>query len=151
MGGRGSSSGFVKAGSIPDAVNHDGEIARLIKEGKLSTKHSYEKYKDHLRGTKNFDRYKSTRAANGRGPQSELTISFKEAQELIDKYAGTATGDNVRISENNYAEFFDADHVIGKYPDGKSGEYIETVRFMIVYASDKAHVVPVGPKPKKFR
>ncbi len=64
----------------------------------------------------------------------------KDAQALIDKYAGTGTkyGDN--------KELIDFHKIIGKYYDLTTGKYYDTTRGMIHYSKDGAHIVPQRPK-----
>ncbi|MBQ7874910.1 MAG: hypothetical protein IJ306_07130 [Oscillospiraceae bacterium] len=104
----------------------------------MSTKILKGKQKKHIEGTKEYkDKYK-----DGSNPQGVLTISISEAQELINKYAGT--GDAGKSSEKGmWTEFVAADEIVGKYY--KNGKYYTTRRFSIHYGNKGAHIIPVQP------
>ncbi len=77
--------------------------------------------------------------------RSYLTVTMDEAQELINKYAGT--GEIKRDNKGNWThkEFVTADRVIGYLVPQDGGEPIPTKRFSISYAVGKdkgAHIVP---------
>lgn len=73
---------------------------------------------------------------------SYLTVSEKEAQELVNKYAGT--GDVKRDSKGRWTnkEFVTADKKIGVVVDRESGKETSTARFSIHYSKNGVHIVP---------
>lgn len=73
---------------------------------------------------------------------SYLTVSETEAQELVNKYAGT--GDIKRDIKGRWTnkEFITADKNIGVVVDPESGEEITTSRFSIHYSKNGVHIVP---------
>lgn len=73
---------------------------------------------------------------------SYLTVSEKEAQELVNKYAGT--GDVKRDSKGRWTnkEFVTADKKIGFVIDDENGKEISTSRFSIHYSKNGVHIVP---------
>ena len=71
-----------------------------------------------------------------------MTVSEKEAQELVDKYAGT--GDIKRDIKGRWTnkEFVTADKKIGVVVDRESGKENSTSRFSIHYSKNGVHIVP---------
>lgn len=65
--------------------------------------------------------------------------SAKDAQELIDRFAGKGT----RI--NDSSERVDFGKVIGKYYDRRTGTYHDTTVGTIRYSKDGTHIVPARP------
>lgn len=78
--------------------------------------------------------------------RSYLTISEKEAQELVDRYAGT--GYIQRDGKDNWShkEIVIADKVIGVAVNPETGEETETRKFVIHYSKNGVHIVPSGGK-----
>ncbi len=111
--------------------------------GELSGKISFQMQSKHIEGTPQYEQYKNARLQKGDNPQSILTISREEAQELVEKYSGTG---NVLISPSGQntvkiVEFVTTDKVVGKYyADDK---FVDTKRFGIYYSKRGAHIVPV--------
>ena len=71
-----------------------------------------------------------------------MTITEKEAQDLVNKYAGTGKfkrDDNDRWTRK---EFVVAERTIGVVVDPKSGNEIKTKRFSIHYSKKGTHIVP---------
>lgn len=64
----------------------------------------------------------------------------KDAQALIDKYAGTGT----KINDNK--ERIDFERVIGQYYSIKTHHYYDTTMGMIHYSTKGCHIVPATPK-----
>ena len=77
----------------------------------------------------------------GRGPQSILTVSMEEAQDIIDKYHGTGIIKTDMKGNPKPQELVNCDKVVGKYCS--KNEYYETKKAMIIYGKKKAHIVPV--------
>ena len=143
MGGRGARSGLVlKSNSLSEAAKEN-PIKELIAEGERSTRLSFQEYQKHVLDSPQYKLYRESLENNGKSPQSILYLSFKETQELIDKYAGTAPFDSIEVGASRFIEYYDADSVIGAYYNKKDGGYVDTTRFAIHYAKNSAHVVPV--------
>lgn len=74
--------------------------------------------------------------------RSYLTISMNEAQELVDKYAGTGRPVRNNNGEWQNKEKIVLDHNIGQYINSFDGTNEPTNAFMIVYAKDGTHIIP---------
>lgn len=112
-----------------------------IESGEISTKIKHQQQAKHVEGTPQFEQYKASRLAKGKTPQSVLTITEQEAQELVNRYAGTGA---VEIANTRIVEYCDADREVGKY--FRADEYAPTSRFAIHYSTRGAHVVPSSPQ-----
>lgn len=100
---------------------------------------SHQQYAKHVAGTPQFEQYKESRIEKGRTPQSVLSITEDQAQNIIDRYNCTGT---VQItSSGKITEYCTTDMVVGKYY--KDDAYHDTRRVEIFYAKRWAHVVPV--------
>ena len=134
------------------ALKNDGNTAILnarITSGEISTQIRPQVQARHIEGTAEFERYRAQRLAKGQTPQSVMTITAQEAQELVDRYAGTGT---VTIKNRNdgsleIKEYTDTDQVVGRYyADNK---YWDTKRMIIFYSKKGIHVVPTNPEEKR--
>ena len=75
--------------------------------------------------------------------RSYLTVSEAEAQELVNKYAGTGDIKRDRNGHYNRREVCTADRVIGVVVDQNTGQPIgDTHRFTIHYSNKGTHIVP---------
>lgn len=75
--------------------------------------------------------------------RSYLTISLEEAQELVNKYAGTG---EIRFNSNDEwdkKEIIKVDKDIGVDVNNKTGEKMSTNRFKIHYSNKGTHIVPM--------
>lgn len=99
-----------------------------------------------MEGTPEFERYQVQRLKQGKTPQSILTITEQEAQELVDKYACTGTVVVKRRNDGSVEikEYLNADYAAGKYYS--NNEYRATKRIIVFYAKKGTHVVPTNPK-----
>ena len=117
-------------------------ITEKINSGEYSTKLSHQQYLRHIEGTVEYNNYKQIRQAKGQPPQSILTISEREAQELIIQKAGTGivtaniNGDMIPM------ESITADRIIGITWSG--GKKIYTNKARIHYGIRSSHIVPIG-------
>ena len=116
-------------------------ITRKIEAGQYSTKISHQHYQKHVMGTPKYNEYLSTREKNGDNPQSILTITEKEAQEIIKSKAGTGMVRVTRKGEPTPKEDITCEKVIGKYY--AKGEYHDTKKATIHYGKKSAHIVPI--------
>ena len=114
-----------------------------INSREISTRIRSQVQGKHIEGTKQFDEYLDIRRARGQMPQSILTISEQEAQELVDKYQGTGDVEIQVSGENSLRiyEFCDADRIVGKWYEANS--FHTTKRFQIIYSKKGTHIVPV--------
>lgn len=131
------------------ALQNEKNIAILkekIANGDISTVIRPQVQARHIEGTAEFERYKVQRLANGQTPQSILTITVKEAQEIVDKYActGTVTIKTPKDAPIEIREYKNVDKVIGQYY--KNNAFHNTKRVIIVYAKKGTHIVPTIPK-----
>lgn len=116
-------------------------ITRKIEKREYCTKLGVQQYEKHIEGSLQYNQYLSTRQAKGGNPQSILTISEKEAQEIILSKSGTGI---VRVSRNGIPrpqEDITCDKVIGKYYGG--GKYHTTNKATIHYGKQSSHIVPI--------
>lgn len=119
------------------------EIRRRISDGEYSLKLKEQKYLQHIQGTAQFERTVQDR---GR-PQSYLTISKDEVQELINRYSGLGDMDFYEDGTPMDVEFFSTGFTVGYY--FKDGEYQPTDRLAICHAKKGSHVYPVDPKGRR--
>ena len=131
------------------ALQNEKNIAILkekIASGEISTAIRPQVQASHIEGTMEFERYKAQRLAKGQTPQSILTITTKEAQEIVNKYActGTVTIKMPKDAPIEIREYRNVDKVIGQYY--KNNAFHSTKRAIIVYAKKGTHIVPTIPK-----
>ena len=131
------------------ALQNEKNIAILkekIASGEISTAIRPQVQASHIEGTMEFERYKAQRLAKGKTPQSILTITTKEAQEIVNKYActGTVTIKTPKDAPIEIREYRNVDKVIGQYY--KNNAFHSTKRAIIVYAKKGTHIVPTIPK-----
>lgn len=117
-----------------------------ITSGEISTTIRLQVQARHIEGTAEFELYRAQRLAKGQTPQSVMTITAQEAQELVDRFAGTGTVvvQTQKSGALKIVEFTDADRVIGRYY--KNNAYHDTKRVGIYYSKKGAHVVPTRLK-----
>ena len=75
-------------------------------------------------------------------PQSELNLTYQEAQQLIINKAGTGIVGISRKGDMLPFESITANMIIGKTWSG--GKYIETNKARIYYGKKSSHIVPIG-------
>lgn len=113
-----------------------------IESGEISTQIRPQVQARHIEGTPQFKDYNARRLAKGRTPQSILTVTMEEAQELVDKYK--CTGEVIVKTRKDGSfeikEYADTDRIVGKeYTDN---EYHETRRIGIFYSKKGTHIFP---------
>lgn len=138
-----------QAEAVQAALQNEKNIAILkekIANGEISTAIRPQVQASHIEGTMEFERYKAQRLAKGQTPQSILTITTKEAQEIVNKYActGTVTIKTPKDAPIEIREYRNVDKVIGQYY--KNNAFHSTKRAIIVYAKRGTHIVPTIPK-----
>ncbi len=116
-------------------------ITKKVESGEYSIKLSSQQYNKHIVGTPQYNQYLSQRQASGGNPQSILTITEKEAQQIIKEKAGTGIVKVTRKGEPKPQEDITCDKVIGKYYGG--GKYHETNKATVHYGKKNAHIVPI--------
>ena len=118
------------------------KITEKINSGEYSTKLSRQQYLRHVSGTVEYNDYMRIRQEKGQPPQSILTITEQEAQELIKQKAGTGI---VKVSKNGEMlpeEAISISEIIGKTYSGST--LIETNKAKIFYGKHSSHIVPIG-------
>ena len=131
-----SSSDLLRIPQFPAST-----IDKKIAEGEYSLKLSEQEYYKHAQGHAKYEEYLKSRLEKGRGPQSILTVSMEEAQDIIDKYHGTGIIKTDMKGNPKPQELVNCDKVVGKYCS--KNEYYETKKAMIIYGKKKSHIVPV--------
>ena len=116
-------------------------ITKKIESGEYSIKLSHQQYEKHIMGTPQYNQYLIGRKKEGGNPQSVLTITEKEAQEIIKAKAGTGIVRVTRKGEPTSKEDITYGKVIGKYYGG--GKYHDTNKATIHYGKKGAHIVPI--------
>lgn len=109
-------------------------LSKRIKSDKVIKKIESGKQGKHIRGHNNY--------LEGR---SYLTITEKEAQELVNKYAGTGFLQRDRKGIWKHKEIIECDKIIGMNVDLETGRETKTNRFVIHYSKNGVHIVPTRP------
>lgn len=120
-----------------------------IESGEISTKIRPQVQARHIEGTPQFEEYKARRLAKGQTPQSVLTVTAEEAQEIVDKYS--CTGEVlIKVRKDGSLEikkYADVGRNVGKeYTDN---EYRETSRVGIFYSKKGTHIFPTRSRKVK--
>ena len=79
---------------------------------------------------------------NYREGRSYITVSMQDAQELVNKYAGTGNIDRDKNGKWKHTEIVSHDSIIGVDVDNRTGQNVDTNMFKIHYAKDGVHIVP---------
>lgn len=114
-----------------DIIKKTDEIRRFIKSEGTNKKINLGSQQKHIRG--------ESRYIEGR---SYLTISVEEAQELVNKYAGTGSIEFDRKGNFNNKELIVSDRSIGVNINNSTGQETETNKFYIHYGKKGTHIVP---------
>ncbi|MBE6051884.1 MAG: phage capsid protein [Clostridium sp.] len=107
------------------------EIRNKIKTGEQPLNIEEGKQGKHIKGHNNY--------IEGR---SYLTISTDEAQELVNKYAGTG---EIRLKQNgewDNKEIIEVDKNIGVNVNNRTNESSPTNKFKVHYSKKGVHIVP---------
>ena len=112
----------------------DMNLSKRIKSGEISTTIENGKQGKHIKSHENY--------IPGR---SYLTISEKEAQDIVNKYAGTGYLQRDKKDLWKHKEIVEANKPIGMNVDPITGEEVETRRFVIHYSKKGVHIVPTRP------
>lgn len=116
-------------------------VSKKIELGEYSTNLKQQEYQKHVSGTVKYKEYLDSRLAKGGNPQSILSISYEEAQKIIENKAGTGIIKVDRNGNPRPQEQITCDNVIGKYY--YKGDYIDTKKAVIHYSKRGAHIVPI--------
>jgi len=104
----------------------------------------------HIPGTNEFKQYEEKLRAKGQYGPSRLTISIDEAQELVNKYAGTGL---IKIGPNGEWDrketIITNDEVVGIAVNNLTGQEAKTTVFRIHYGNKGVHIVPDYPSKKR--
>lgn len=117
------------------------KIIEKIRSGEISTKCNREHFEKHTEGTKQYRSYLESREKRGWGPQSSLTITFEESQELIDQFAGTGIVASTKKGVPKKREDVNFKKYIGYYY--RDGKKFPTTKGAIHYSKKGAHIVPI--------
>ncbi|MDY3030329.1 MAG: polymorphic toxin type 50 domain-containing protein [Clostridia bacterium] len=79
---------------------------------------------------------------NYREGRSYITVSMQDAQELVNKYAGTGNIDRDKNGKWKHTEIVSHDSIIGVDVDNRTGQNVDTNMFKIHYAKAGVHIVP---------
>jgi SPP1 gp7 family putative phage head morphogenesis protein len=123
-------------------IDIENEIKHDIINGKYNLKMKKESYEKHLQGHKRFIEYQHKNRAQGKFGPSYLTISAEEAQELINKYAGTGILEFDRKGNWTNKEIIEVDRDIGVHVSLSDGVETPSNRFKIHYSKAGTHIVP---------
>ena len=85
--------------------------------------------------------YRQTREAKGGNPQSHITISAAEVQEIIQTKHGTGIVRVDRAGNASNVEYITCDKIIGQYY--AKGEFHDTKKAALHYSKKGTHLVPV--------
>ena len=98
-----------------------------------------QKYAKHVDGT---PQYKNTAKERGIEP-SRLTVSYEEAQRLINLYSGTGEPKISNGGKTMDIEFVRLNKTVGQYK--KDGKWVDTKCLAIYHSKKGTHIVPVPP------
>ena len=121
-----------------DIIESEEDIRKYIKSDSVNKAINMGAQQKHIKG--------ASRYIEGR---SYLTISETEAQDLINKYAGTGTIEFDRKGQFKNKELIVVDRPIGVNINNETNEEMITNKFYIHYGKKGTHIVPtlkgVGP------
>lgn len=127
-----------------DIINTREVILQRVESGEYNLTLSTQQYLKHVEGTKQFDDYLNSRVSRGQSPQSRITISAVEVQDIITKKYGTGEPRKKDDGTVVNIEFVNADNIVGKFYS--NGQWIDTKRVAIHYGKRASHIVPVEDK-----
>ena len=118
-------------------------LKKKINLGEVSTKISFQQQRKHIAGTPQFKQYRADRIAKGGTPQSILTLSQEDAQDIIDRFSGMGIVKIIKTGESSFkiTEFVTTDRIVGSYFE--NDQLKETRRVCIYYGKKGVHIVPV--------
>lgn len=115
-------------------------ILEKVRNGEYKLKLGLQQYRKHVSGTKEYMVYEAARKKKGLGPQSKLTISYEEAQKIIEEKSGTGIIKCRRDGTPTNVEWITCDKIIGQYCD--NGQFYDTKKAMIIHGKKGSHIVP---------
>ena len=116
-------------------------ITRKVRDGSYSLKLSDQNYNKHVAGTMDYLRYEASRREKGFNPQSRLTISKQEAQEIINKKSGTGIVKTRRDGTPTDIEKVTCDGIVGQYCH--QGKWYDTNKAIIAHSKHGSHIYPI--------
>ena len=123
--------------SNSDMIQGRKEMARRIESGEYSLQLSRQHFLKHKYGTVQYADYEKTRFKQGRGPQSILSISEDEAQNMINSKSWTGIS-VIRKSGIGDIEYVECDTEIGTYY--KNLQSHATKRCAIHHGKKSSHI-----------
>ncbi|BBN97493.1 phage minor capsid protein [Sporolactobacillus terrae] len=119
-------------------------IRMKIASGEITKKINPDKQARHMFGNPAYENYKRDLKKEGVNGPSYLTISLSEAQDLVNKYAGTGRiWLNGSLNFANSETIIQNDRKIGYYIDKDGNEHL-TGNFDIRYSKTGTHIFPTG-------
>lgn len=100
----------------------------------------------HIEGTKERAAYIENRRRNGQDTTPSYLLADVDPQALVKQYHGK--GAYKPNNDGTVREEVKADRVVGRSWDNKTGGYIDTRWFAIVYSKRGTHVYPIYPRDK---
>lgn len=116
-------------------------ISKKVENGQYSLRLTQQSYDKHVPGTKTYDTYYNARQEKGLNPQSVLTISKEEAQDIIIKQSGTGIIKPRRDGTATDIEQITCDRIIGYYY--QKGDKIPTNKAAIHHGRKGSHIIPI--------
>ncbi|CAG9620873.1 minor capsid protein [Sutcliffiella rhizosphaerae] len=115
-----------------------------IGNGKYKLQHSQNHFDKHNTQHKRYHDYVERNIAKGKQKPSYLTISYEEANNLVQKHAGTGIMkiNNKSMEWMKKEDIYRSGKPIGVYVNQTTGEEIVTSSFRIHYSKSGTHIVP---------
>lgn len=116
-------------------------INAKVKSGEYSLRLTQQSYDKHIPGTQTYDIYLKARIDKGLNPQSVLTISKEETQEIIIQQSGTGIIKPRRDGSATDVEQITCNRIIGYYY--QNGVQVSTNKAAIHHGRKGSHLVPI--------
>ncbi|MDQ0269949.1 minor capsid protein [Cytobacillus purgationiresistens] len=118
------------------------QIQSDIKGGEYKLQHSRNHFDKHNPAHKRYLDYVERNAAKGKQKPSHLIVSYEEADELVEKYAGTGEIKLTKSGKWNNKELIISQETIGVHVDQGTGKETPTNAFFIHYGKSGTHIIP---------
>lgn len=116
-------------------------VTQKVRSGQYSLKLSKQSYDKHVYGTRDFLRYEASRAQKGYGPQGRLSITWSDAQAIINTKSGTGIIKTRRDGTPTDIEKVTCDTIIGQYY--QQGQWYDTNKAIITHGGKGSHIYPI--------
>lgn len=118
------------------------QIRNDIKNGVYKLEHNKQRYQNHLLGHKDYEEYIKRNKTKGLQNPSYLTISYEEANKLVEEYAGRGELVIIKGEWKKKEDIFSHPNIIGCHINQTTGFVTETNCFRIHYSGTGTHIVP---------